>query len=144
MEDWFALKQQKCVYIPHPRHQSIVPDLVKFSGSNEYPMLQRAVWAASAAFNGVPSDTPDLIKKSQELYAGALKTLLRELSDTATREGTAELSAAQQRSVRVEMVGVAALFVWYEAIIGTTQNGWIAHLLELVESLFVVHMKTTG
>jgi hypothetical protein len=51
---------------------------------------------------------------------------LRELSDTATGEGTAELTAAQQRSVRVEMVGVAALFVLYEAIIGTNPNGWIA------------------
>jgi hypothetical protein len=74
-------------------------------------------------FNGVARNTPDLIKKSQELYAGALKTLLRELSDTATREGTLKLTAAQQRSVRVEMVEVAALFVWYEAIIGTNTNG---------------------
>jgi hypothetical protein len=33
MKDRFALKLQECVYIPHRRHQSIVPDLVKFSGS---------------------------------------------------------------------------------------------------------------
>lgn len=29
-EDRFALKLQECVYIPHQRHQSIVPDLVTF------------------------------------------------------------------------------------------------------------------
>jgi hypothetical protein len=33
MKDRFALKLQECVYIPNQRHQSIVPDLVKFSGS---------------------------------------------------------------------------------------------------------------
>lgn len=134
MKDWFTLKLQECVYISHQRHQSTVPNLVKLSGLNEHSMIQRAVWAASVVFNGVASNTPDFVKKSQESCAGALKTLLRELPQSSTKDGTAQLAVAQQRSVSVDT---------RPSSIPTQIDGSLT-ISERVECLFIGHLKITG
>jgi hypothetical protein len=138
--DFFALKLQEVLHIPHQRHDSAVNLLLRWSASDDLPTLQRAVWAVSAAMSATFTRSQDLSNKAQETYMTALKSLKGELAKNETARGK-EVVKARQPPVSLEMIAGAAIFVWYEATISTTVTAWIEHAKGASRLLLSRHPK---